>query len=158
MNYLNQKKQLLNIELRPSRYFFTLISGMHLIVIFLICMASVPWYMSLLLLIILTLSYIFLIKKYVYRKSKYIVIKLWQYQDISNHNKWKLQFADKKIKDAELKAKGYVSDYLIIMYFKIETESKIFSKLKYKNIPVVVFPDMLDYSYYIGLKRFLLGY
>lgn len=163
----NKPQQKINIELRPSRYFFTLISGMHLIVIFVVCVSNLPWLVSAFLFVMIILSYIYLIRKYVYRKSKYIVIKLWQNQQVLNPNIWQIQFTDKKIKDAELKPKGYISDYFIIMYFRIETDNKlliklsnirIFKNFRYRNIPVIIFPDMLDYSYYIAIKRFLLGY
>lgn len=156
-----------NIELRPSRYFFTLISGLHLMVLLIACISSLPWWILIILLLVIALSYIYLVRKFIYRKSKKVVIKLWQNNDIADPNIWQLGFTDQKIKTARLKPKGYSSDYLIILYFEVIRSNgfllnlsniRLFKKLKYQTVPVIVFPDMLDYSCYIALRRFLNGY
>lgn len=150
-----------NIELRPSRYFFTLISGFNLVIIFLACISHLDSVKLLILLVVVILSYIYLLYKYIYRKSNDSVVSLRQDKEKSNPSLWLLKFFNNKTISAELKPKGYASDYLIIMHFKILRTGKYLKKihlLKYKSVPVIIFPDMLDFSTYIALKRFLYGY
>lgn len=148
-----------NLELRPSRYFFTLISGFNLIVIFLSCIADLAWWMLLIIFALVIISYAYLLYKFIYRRSKYSIYSLWQLESSPNPHDWKLKFTNNKIKSATLKPKGYISNYLIIMHFRIIRESRFKLNLfKYKTVPVIIFPDMVDYSDYLALKRFLYGY
>lgn len=150
-----------NFELRPSRYFFTLISGLHLIILLLSVICDLRWWMLIIVMLVIMLSYGYLLYKYIYRKTKYSIIGLWQKEHDLNPCHWQLQFANKRIVNVELKPKGYLSDYLIIMHFKLRRKhqyGKIFAFLQYKSLPVIIFPDMIDYASYVALKRFLLSY
>jgi hypothetical protein len=149
-----------NLILRPSRYFFTLISGLHLIIIFLVCISGLNWLKILVLLLTIIFSYSYLLYKFIYRKAKYSIISLQRNQDVSAPQQWLLKLSSFKITSAELQPKGYASDYFIIMHFKILRDNKYiknFKLFKYKIIPVIIFPDMLDFCDYIALKRFLYG-
>lgn len=160
-------KSSFNIELRPSRYFFTLISGLHLVVLLIACISGLPWWILIILLGSILLSYFYLVRKYVYRKSKSIVLKLWQVNSQKDQALWQLQFKPFRVVNARLKPKGYSSDYLVILYFDVITSNKLIlslaqfkflEKLKYKTISVLIFPDMVDYSCYVALRRYLNGY
>lgn len=163
MEYRNK----FNFDLRPSRYYFTLISGLHLVVLFCACIVEMPWWLLFIILLFITVSYLYLISKYVYRKSSNVVVKLWQRDSVLDPNVWQLQFKNKVVKNARLQSKGYSSDYLVILYFDVERTNrwsillssyKLFNSFKYKTVSVLIFPDMLDYKDYIALRRFLNGY
>jgi len=159
-----------NLTLRPSRTFFTLISGVHLVILFLACIADFPWWLLLGIFIFIGLSYYYLIYKYIYRKSNYAISQLWQNPDTENPNQWILKFYNNKYNktiNARLKPKGYLSDFMIIMHFNIPRQSKyhkylISSKLLKKfanvNISVIIFPDMIDSRDFHNLKLYLTGY
>lgn len=153
-----------NLILRPSRYFFTLISGLHLVLIFLICLADLDWIKFTVMLFLSAISYCYLIRKYIYRKNKFIVKHLWQDDNINNLSKWKLKLNSNIVHSVDLIHNAYVSNYLIILYFSIKDLDKsnntsnllnILNFYKKKTVSVLIFPDMIDKKDYHRLKLFL---
>ena len=161
----------INLKLRPSRYFFTALSGLHLVILFLACISNIKLWFFIIVFIVIFISYYFLVHKYVFRKNKQSIIALNQNQDIADPNQWQLAFYDKKSKvkivEARLLPKGYVSDFFIILYFQVVRNNKLISilirykllkKLRFKTISVLIFPDMIDGRDYHRLKLYLTGY
>lgn len=156
----------INLILRPSRFFFTLISGLHLIILFLISILEIDLIKIIVLLIILLLSYSYMLRRYIYRKYKYAVIHLWQDIKSNNPHEWELKLSNSKIIKATLKSKGYMSNYLIILHFVIfNNKSSLLNSIKHlikfntkTTISVLIFPDMIDNKDYHRLMMFLKGY
>ncbi len=161
----------INLKLRPSRYFFTLLSGLHLIIMFLACISNITVTFFIIIFITIIVSYYYLINKYIFRKNKYSIVALSQNDSSSDVNEWFLELYDTKTRsksvESRLLPKGYVCNYFIILYFKIENKNKILAYLstykllkniRFKTIPVLLFPDMLDRLDYHRLKLYLTGY
>lgn len=171
---MQAKNKKIDLTLRPSRFFFTLLSGMHLLFLLLACLAGFPWWVLLLLFVFIAFSYYWLIKKHIYRKSKYAVAQLWQDENSDNPNNWYIVFATSRIKqpiEAILKPRGYVSDVVITLHFVINRSTNLnsanlfsnfikffFQYIKTTTISVLIFPDMIDRKDYHALKLFLMGY
>jgi hypothetical protein len=164
-------KNKLNLTLRPSRFFFTLISGLHLLILSLACVSTIKWLFLVIVLISVVLSYSFLIKKYIYKSNKYSVLSLFQDENSLDPNKWIINFSKQKDAQARLQPNGYISNFFIIIHFEVNNNSKIakklisynwlkivHKKLSKKMISVIIFPDMLNYSDYHQLRLFLTGY
>jgi len=165
---------MMQLILRPSRFFFTLLSGMHLLFLLLVCVAGFPWWLLLLLFVFIALSYYWLIRKHIYKKSKYAVGQLWQNKNSDKPNSWFIVFANSKIKqpvEATLKPRGYVSDFVITLHFVIIRSAGFYQPARFANfiwfflkyvktttISVLIFPDMIDSKDYHALKLFLMGY
>ena len=157
----------INLRLRPSRYFFTLISGVHMIMLFFACISEIRWLFFIIVLATVLLSYYYLVNKYVFRNNKYSIVELAQDPDSLDPNQWFLVCADNKKVAATLKPKGYVSIFLITLHFKVLRVNKIaiflssynlLKKMRFKTVSVVIFPDMIDYSDYHKLTKYLTGY
>lgn len=175
-----RRNKKIHLILRPSRFFFTLLSGLHLLFLLLTCIAGFSWWLLLFLFIFIAVSYCWLLRKYIYRKSQYTIAHLWQDHEVEDPHSWFIVFSNIKIKQpipAKLKAKGYVSDFVIIMHFTIIREADFYTPsqlaqisrlahivrfvlryFKTMSIPVLIFPDMVDYKDYHALKLFLMGY
>ncbi len=165
----NNKK--LYLALRPSRIFFTVISGVHLLALIIASISELSWIYLGLMFLTLAISYYFLIRKYIYRTSRYSVIKLWQDENVADPMVWQLQLANHKTISTRLQPKGYLSSFIIIMEFKYIKETgrlsnykfynllnKLLNKLDFKKIPVIILPDMLDHSDFHQLTLYLTGY
>lgn len=153
--------QKINLTLRPSRYLFTFISGLHLLVLILASLSGVEvWYMVVVF-ITLALSYYYLIKRYIYRLSRYSVINLWQDEQSCDPSRWQLMFSNKEVLTSTLEPKGYASNFLIIMHFRIGKKwifPNLLKNYQYKIIPVIITPDMIDIQDYHKLTLYLTGY
>lgn len=134
----------LNIVIRPSFFFFIIISLFNLSLLWAGLLITDSYIQNIVISVIAIISFYYYINLYLLRKNKKSI-----YSVILDHkDNWYLEYNNKKFKKYDIDKTSYISNGLIVLYFKIS---------RYKKFAVPLFVDAIGKDEFYELKKYLLN-
>ncbi len=139
-------KNLMQLDIHPSRYLLALILLVHIAASLCVLALPLQWWAMLLIDICLLGSFIYNYQKYVARRNKQTIVKVW----IDEKQTWQALLRGGEVLTVKLLGDSISSKMLVILNFQVMAGPQ-----KNKKYSVIIFPDSVTKISFRRLKAWL---